>query len=83
MSSNRSAWGLRDASVILSDERLKEFLARLGQAFQRTGLVTAHQGGVADHIGGKNGGRPAFQTLSPSPKRLTTNYPRIHVLGME
>ncbi len=34
--------------MILSDERLKEFLAQLGQAFQRTGLVTAHQGGVAD-----------------------------------
>ena len=78
MSSNRSAWGLRDAPVILSHERLKEFWAQLGQAFQRTGLVTAHQGGVADHIGGKNCGKPTFHAHSPSIRRLTAIDQRIH-----
>jgi len=37
---------------------------------------------LADNIGGKNGCKPAFQGLSPSPTRLTTKDRRIHAVGM-
>jgi hypothetical protein len=41
---------------------------QVSQSAQRAGLVLAHQAGITDHVGGKYGGKPAFQVLSPSPK---------------
>jgi len=37
---------------------------------------------TADHVGGKNGGKPAFQALSPLPRRLANKGGRIHAVGV-
>ena len=37
---------------------------------QRASFVRPHKAAITDYVGGKNGGKPAFQTLSPSPRRL-------------
>ncbi len=54
----------------------------MDQTLQRDRLVRANEAGVSDHVGGKNGGKPAFQALSPSPRRLTTKDRRIHAVEM-
>ena len=43
---------------------------------QRTGLVLAHETGVADHVGGQDGGKSSCQALSPTPRRLKTKGQR-------
>jgi hypothetical protein len=58
--------------MMLVDQGLQELLAQVGQTPKRPGLVGAHQGRIAGHIGGQNGGESAFQTHSPSPRRLTS-----------
>ncbi len=51
---------------------------RRRDAAKRVGFIGAHQGGVTDHIGGKNCGKPAFHAHSPSIRRLTAIDQRIH-----
>ena len=46
---------LDDASMILGDQRFENVVAQLRQTPKRAGFVGAHQGGIADHIGGKYG----------------------------
>ncbi len=63
---------LHDTSLALRDPRLHQLSTEGLQALERSRLILAHEAGIADNVGGKNGGKSAFQTLSPSPKRLTT-----------
>jgi hypothetical protein len=48
------------------------------QALERSRLVLAHEARVADHVGGEYGGKPAFQALSPSIRRLAASGGEIH-----
>jgi hypothetical protein len=70
---------LYDASMMFGDERFEDVMAQFSHASKRAGFVDAHQGGVADHVGGENCGEPAFHALSPSIRRLTARDERIHV----
>jgi hypothetical protein len=45
------------------DQGFEEFPAQVGQTPKRAGLVSAHEGRVAGHVRGQNGGKPAFQAL--------------------
>ncbi len=73
---------LDQTPAIFSDLGVDQFLAISILTGERPGFVGRHETAVADHVGGKNGGKPAFQTLSPSPRRLTTMDRRIHAVGM-
>jgi hypothetical protein len=61
---------LDDAAPMFGDEGFQEVSAQIAQTPKRAGLVRAHQGRVADHIGSENSSKPAFQALSPSTRRL-------------
>ncbi len=52
-------------ALMFGDERLEYLLAMRFQAFKRSRIVLTHEARVADHVGGKYGGKPAFHTLSP------------------
>jgi hypothetical protein len=43
----------------------------IGKKSVIAGFDRLHEPAVADHIGGKSGGKPAFQALSPLLRRLT------------
>jgi hypothetical protein len=73
---------LHDTSLALRDFRLHQLFPKGFQALERSRLILAHEAGIADNVCGKYGGKPAFQALSPSPRRLTTMDRRIHVVGM-
>ena len=42
------------------------------------GLVLAHEAAVADHVGGKNDGQPAFHSVSHSARRLAVEGSEIY-----
>ncbi len=55
--------------MMLIDERFENCFPQLGQTLKRAGLVRSHEAGIADHVGGKNGGKSAFQDhLSFTPE---------------
>ena len=43
---------LDDPAMVLSDERLQDFLAQLGETPKRSSFVASHQPGIADHVCG-------------------------------
>jgi hypothetical protein len=57
---------LHDAPAAFGDLRLHQVPAERLEALQGTPLVGAHEARIADHVCSKDGGKPAFQTLSPS-----------------
>ncbi len=63
---------------MLSDERFQNSLAQGREALKPARLVLAHEASVADHVSGKDGGKPAFHTLSPSIRRLAVKDGRIY-----
>jgi len=71
-----------DPAMMLGDEGFQDLFAQFCQTVKSPGLVIAHQACVARNVCDKNGGKPAFQALSPSPRRLTTKDRRIHAGGM-
>ncbi len=73
---------LDDTTVAGGDLAIDEVIPMGLQRRQGAGLVLLHEAAVADHVGGQYGGKPAFQVLSPSPKRLTTKGKRIHAVGI-
>jgi hypothetical protein len=56
---------LHDASLAFRDLRLHQLFTEGLEAFERSRLVLAHEAREPDYVGGKNGGKPAFQALSP------------------
>jgi hypothetical protein len=56
---------LHDTPAAFGDLGLHQLSTEGLQALERSCLVLAHQARVADHVGGKYGGKPAFHTLSP------------------
>jgi len=66
---------LDDASTMFADQRFEEVSAQVGQALKRAGLVGAHQGRIANHVGCENSGKPTFQPLCP-PNQETTHQMR-------
>ncbi len=57
-------------ALMFGDERLEYLLAMRFQAFKRSRIVLTHEARVFDRIGCKDGGKPAFQARSRSPRRL-------------
>jgi hypothetical protein len=55
---------------VLCDQWFEDAPAELIQALQRASFIHPHKASVPDYIGGKNGGKPAFQILLPR-ERLT------------
>jgi len=49
--------------VSLTDFRIQQLLAARLQCGQRARLVLSDEAAVADHVGGKDGGKPPFGTL--------------------
>jgi hypothetical protein len=50
---------------MLSDERLQDLLAQLGQAFKSPALVLSHEARVSDDVSGKYGCEPALHGRVP------------------
>jgi hypothetical protein len=50
---------------VLCDQWFEDAPAELIQALQRASFIHPHKASVPDYIGGKNGGKPAFQILLP------------------
>ncbi len=65
-------------AVVFGDLGIDQFPAKSILTGESPYLVCRHETAVTDHVGGKNGGKPAFQALSPSPRRLTTMNGRIY-----
>jgi len=72
---------LHNAATALSDPWLHQLPTERLQALERSRLILAHEARIAGHVGGKNGGKSAFQALSPSPRRLTATGGRSMPLG--
>ncbi len=64
------AHDLHDASPALRNFWLHQLFTVGLQALERSRLIFAHEARVADHIGGKNGGKAAFHALSPWVGRI-------------
>jgi hypothetical protein len=45
----------------LGDERFQDLLTKFCNAPKRARLARPHEAGVADNVGGQNGGEPTFQ----------------------
>jgi hypothetical protein len=48
---------------VFFDLRLEEFLVRSTKTLERGCLVTLHHGGIANNIGGENGGKLALHKI--------------------
>jgi len=73
---------LGDPAMVLGDERPQDLSAQLDESARSPSFVRTHKEGIADYIGGQDGGKPAFQALSPSPRRLTIKDRGIHAVGL-
>jgi hypothetical protein len=60
------------------DEGFEDVFALCLETLKRAGLVRSHQAGIADHVGGQDGGKPPLHARSPSIRRLASLYGRIH-----
>ena len=69
---------LNDTSTVVADERFEKVSPQAAHAAKRPDLVGPHQSCVADHIGGQDSGKFAFQVFSPLSWRLATKDRRIH-----
>jgi hypothetical protein len=61
------------AAAVLVDQRVEDVLARGLECRKRPRFVGAQEAAVADHIGNKNGCKPALHLLSPSPVEYLTS----------
>jgi hypothetical protein len=50
-----------DAAAMCFDRGVDDGSPQLPQTAQRSGLILADQAAIADHVGGKNGSKPAFR----------------------
>ena len=63
---------------MLCDLGIDEVVAGGLESGKGAGLVLAHEAAVADHVGSKNDGQPAFHSVSHSARRLAVEGSEIY-----